>query len=203
MTNKINGDFGSDALEAFRAAYAAQLASPEEHDIDPVTGIPTNVISNTSPWIEHTGLWKANDGMSRDFKPNQPFNLEDYVDLEDTEDSEDVDGTEEDLVEELEESNAPEDLGEPTQYLSDEEFEAFSKLVWGDNEDEDDELNEEEIDNLIDEILGEDDNADDEDGADEDGADEDGEEEDDAEEDDDEEDTDEEDDEENDEDSND
>jgi len=168
MTNRINGDFDQDAIEAFRAAYAAQLANPEDHEIDPVNGLPTNIVHNTSPWIQHTGLWKANDGMSRDFKPNQPFNSDDYfpASSEDEDADEVVEDTEEDAV-----------------YLTDEEFERLSEEIWGSGEDDSDdnsegdsgdddnetpyeedpyeeseteeELNEDEIDALIDEILSE------------------------------------------------
>ena len=82
MTNRIGGDYSADALEAFRSAYAAQMQTPEDLDIAP-NGLPGNEISNTSPWIAHTGLWKANDGLSRDFVPNQPFNPDAYLTQED------------------------------------------------------------------------------------------------------------------------
>lgn len=71
MTNRINGDFNQDSMEAFRAAYAAQLLEPEDQEIDSHTGLPSNVVLNTSPWIQHTGLWKANDGTDKYFVPNQ------------------------------------------------------------------------------------------------------------------------------------
>jgi len=96
MTNKIGGDFNVDAVEAFRAAYAAQLLTPEDLDLDERTGLPTGEISNTSPWLAHTGLWKANDGQSRDFVPNQPFNPEDYY-TTDSFDEEDEETEEEEL----------------------------------------------------------------------------------------------------------
>lgn len=176
MTNRINGDFEQDAIEAFRAAYAAQLSNPEDHEIDPINGLPTNVVHNTSPWIQHTGLWKANDGMSRDFKPNQPFNPDDYfpTNLE----SEGDDGNDDEVAEDTENTDTD------AIYLTDEEFERLSEEIWGsrdgdsdggaesDSDDNDNEtqyeedpyeeseveggeLNEEEIDTLIDEILSE------------------------------------------------
>ena len=172
MTNRINGDFEQDAIEAFRAAYAAQLSNPEDHEIDPINGLPTNVVHNTSPWIEHTGLWKANDGMSRDFKPNQPFNPDDYFPA--NSESEGDDGNDDEVAE---------DTDTDAVYLTDEEFERLSEEIWGpgdgdsdggaesdsdDNEtqyeedpyeesenEEGEELNEDEIDTLIDEILSE------------------------------------------------
>jgi hypothetical protein len=96
MSNRIGGDFDVDAVEAFRAAYAAQLLTPEDLDLDERTGLPTGEISNTSPWLAHTGLWKANDGQSRDFVPNQPFNPEDYYTI-DSFDEEDEETEEEEL----------------------------------------------------------------------------------------------------------
>lgn len=62
-----------DAVEAFRAAYAAQLMTPESQDIDTRTGLPTGEISNTSPWIEHTGLWRYPSGKGPDDDLKQPF----------------------------------------------------------------------------------------------------------------------------------
>ena len=82
MSNRIGGDYSAEALEAFRSAYAAQMQTPEDLDIAP-NGLPGNEISNTSPWLAHTGLWKANDGLSRDFVPNQPFNPDAYLTQED------------------------------------------------------------------------------------------------------------------------
>ena len=94
-TSRLGGDFDFDALETFRSAYASQVMTPEDLDTDGRTGLPGNEISNTSPWVAHTGLWKANNGMNRDFVPNQPFNPGDYF----TQDEEiDVDElTEEDI----------------------------------------------------------------------------------------------------------
>ena len=103
-TSRLGGDFDYDALNAFRVAYADQMQIPEDHDIDARTGLPTENISNTSPWIEHTGLWKANDGLSRDFQPNQPFNPQEYYTAEDSEeeiDEELSDAEIDALVEEL------------------------------------------------------------------------------------------------------
>jgi hypothetical protein len=79
MTNRIGGDFNQDAIEAFRAAYAQQLASPDQDEIANNSGLPTNVIPNTSPWIEHTGLWKAHDGRSLDYQKATPFNPNTYL----------------------------------------------------------------------------------------------------------------------------
>jgi len=178
MTNRISGDFGSDAMEAFRAAYAAQLANPEEHEIDPINGLPTDVISNTSPWLEHTGLWTANNGMSRDFKPNQPFNPKDYLPEDYMPVNEESD--EEDFAPEVVYDDDDE-VGEIEDPLSDEEYDALAEKIWGTSDDEDeevvdyegdepseefgdegeedeeeDDLNDAEIEALIDEILNDD-----------------------------------------------
>jgi hypothetical protein len=85
MTNKINGDFGADSIEAFRAAYASRLLSPEDQEMDERTGLPTDVVLNTSPWIQHTGLWKANDGTNKNFVPNQTLVPGAEVELSDEE----------------------------------------------------------------------------------------------------------------------
>jgi hypothetical protein len=78
-TNRIGGDWDLDALEAFRAAYGQQLSTVEDQDIDAQTGLPTNTISNTSPWIEHTGLWKYPSGKGPDEDLQKPFNVGDYL----------------------------------------------------------------------------------------------------------------------------
>jgi hypothetical protein len=78
-TSRLGGDFDFEALEAFRAAYADKIETPEDHDTDPVTGLPTNNISNTSPWIEHTGLWKYPSGKGPDDDLQKPFNINEYL----------------------------------------------------------------------------------------------------------------------------
>ena len=147
MSNRINGDFDSDSIEAFRAAYAAQILEPEDQQTDKYTGLPTNLILNTSPWLQHTGLWKANDGTNKDFQPNQVL----------------VPGLEEPL-----EEDEYDELGN----LSEEELERLiDQLLAEEGEDEveeeedlpsyeeekDDELSDEEIDRLIEELLSEED----------------------------------------------
>ena len=174
MNNRITGDFDSSTIDAFRAAYAASMASPEEHDVDPVTNLPSNVISNTSPWLEHTGLWKANDGMSRDFKPNQPFNPRDYFPEDEPESMGEVTEDEETVEDSWYETVEEEEV------LSEEEFDMLADEIWDEGEEEvasgdydydsedtsgdEDELNEEEIEELINQILGSDSYDDEEDG---------------------------------------
>lgn len=79
MSNRIGGDFNQDAIEAFRAAYAQQLASPDADEIANNSGLPTNVVTNTSPWIEHTGLWKYPSGKGPDEDLKTPFNPNNYL----------------------------------------------------------------------------------------------------------------------------
>jgi hypothetical protein len=79
MTNRIGGDFNADAIEAFRAAYAQQLASPEQDEIANNSGLPTNVVTNTSPWIAHTGMWRYPSGKGPDEDLKTPFNPNAYL----------------------------------------------------------------------------------------------------------------------------
>jgi hypothetical protein len=60
----MNGYFDPTALEALQQAYEMQL-TPDEMDIDQVTGLPTNQVSNTSPWHGSVDLWKYPDGKNK------------------------------------------------------------------------------------------------------------------------------------------
>jgi hypothetical protein len=82
MTSRIGGDFNLDALEAFRAAYAQQMATPDEEQIANNSGLPTNIIANTSPWLETTGLWKYPSGKGPDDDLKTPFNPDSYYSSE-------------------------------------------------------------------------------------------------------------------------
>lgn len=79
MSNRIGGDFDAETIEAFRAAYAQQLATPDQDEIANNSGLPTNVVTNTSPWIEHTGLWRYPSGKGPDEDLKTPFNPNDYL----------------------------------------------------------------------------------------------------------------------------
>lgn len=79
MTSRIGGDFNQEAIEAFRAAYAQQMQTPDENEIDKLSGLPTNVVANTSPWIEHTGLWKYPSGRGPDQDLKTAFNPNAYL----------------------------------------------------------------------------------------------------------------------------
>ena len=105
-----------DAVEAFRAAYAAQLMTPEDQDMDTRTGLPTGEISNTSPWIEHTGLWRYPSGKGPDDDLKQPFQPESYYEEEESDEEEEltedeVDALVNEILSELsmEEDNEPAD----------------------------------------------------------------------------------------------
>jgi len=95
MTNRIGGDYSHEALEAFRAAYAQQLSTPQDQDIDARTGLPTSHISNTSPWIDHVGVWKYPSGKGPDDDLKQPFQPESYYEEEETDEDEEL--TEEEI----------------------------------------------------------------------------------------------------------
>ena len=135
MTNRIGGDYSVEALEAFRSADAAQMQTPEDLDIAP-NGMPGNEVSNTSPWLAHTGLWKANDGLSRDFVPNQPFNPDSYLTQEDE--------SEEELTEE--------DFDNYLDTLSLDELQSLAEELGIEPEEPSDTMSEEEVDNLIAEL---------------------------------------------------
>ena len=135
-SSRIGGDWSNEALEAFRSAYGQQLFAPDDHDVDPRTGLPTENISNTSPWIQATGLWKANDGLSRDFVPNQPFNPDSYLTQEDE--------SEEELTEE--------DFDNYLDTLSLDELQSLAEELGIEPEEPSDTMSEEEVDNLIAEL---------------------------------------------------
>jgi hypothetical protein len=90
MSNRIGGDFDMDAVEAFRDAYASRLMTPEDQDVDAFTGLPAGEISNTSPWIEHTGLWRYPSGKGPDDDLKQPFKPETYYDGEEVSEDEEL-----------------------------------------------------------------------------------------------------------------
>jgi hypothetical protein len=101
MTNRIGGDFNQDAIEAFRAAYAQQLASPDTDEVANNSGLPTNVITNTSPWIEHTGLWKYPSGKGPDEDLKTPFNPNVYLSDEVVDGDEEIESMSDEEVENL------------------------------------------------------------------------------------------------------
>jgi hypothetical protein len=82
-TSRIGGDYNLEALEAFRAAYGQQLMTPQEHDIDARTGLPTENISNTSPWLATTGIWRYPSGRGVDDNLRTPFNPQEFITQED------------------------------------------------------------------------------------------------------------------------
>jgi hypothetical protein len=101
MSNRISGDFNQDAVEAFRAAYAQQLASVEDDSVANNSGLPTNVVTNTSPWIEHTGLWKYPSGKGPDQDLKTPFNPNAYLSNEIGDGDEEVESMSDEEVEHL------------------------------------------------------------------------------------------------------
>jgi hypothetical protein len=151
MNNRISGDFDSETLEAFRAMYAQQQVAPKELEVDKYTGLPTDVITNVSPWIEHTGLWKANPGTDRDFVPNQVLkgsveqNFEDIRDFDGLS-AEELDALTEKVISEIEEEEAFADLI----YNSDDEDEDDPNVYRGEA---DEELSDDELERIINSII--------------------------------------------------
>jgi hypothetical protein len=168
MSNRINGDFDPGSIDAFRAAYAAQILEPEDQETDPYTGLPTELVLNTSPWIQHTGLWKANDGTDKYFQPNQTLvpgqqdsegEYEGYEDEEDEEDEEEL--TEEELDALLASLNEELDPEDEDLELTEEELDALvEELLLGNSEEDTEDgseegISDEEIDALIAELEAE------------------------------------------------
>jgi hypothetical protein len=100
-SSRIGGDFGAEAIEAFRAAYAQQLASPDQEEIANNSGLPTNTIGNTAPWFEGVGLWKYPSGKGPDDDLKQPFNPNAYLSDEVLDGGEEVEGWTDEEVETL------------------------------------------------------------------------------------------------------
>ena len=101
MTNRIGGDFGAEAIEAFRAAYAQQMQSPDQDEIANNSGLPTNTIANTSPWYEHVGIWKYPSGKGPDDDLKTPFNPNEYLSDEIVDGDDEVDSMSDEEVEHL------------------------------------------------------------------------------------------------------
>ena len=117
----MNGFFNQEALEALQQAYEMQL-TPDEMDIDQFTGLPTNQVSNTSPWHGSVELWKYPNGVTK--TENGPIMY--------TGEDEDLD---EDDEEEYEPSAEYDDDEEDT--LSDEEIDNLIEELLFSDEDED------------------------------------------------------------------
>lgn len=148
MKNQISGDFDSETLEAFRSLYAQREVRPEELEVDQYTGLPTDVVTSVSPWIEHTGLWRANPGTERDFVPNQVLDgSREYEDLRDFDNlsNKDFDNLLESVISEIEEEEAFADLI----YNSDDDDE--DDVYRGEVEDEG--MTDEELERIINGIM--------------------------------------------------
>ena len=79
-SGRVGGDFDYEVMEAFRNAYAQQLASPNDDSVANSSGLPTNTIANTSPWFEHVGAnWRYPSGRGPDGDLKAPFNPNDYL----------------------------------------------------------------------------------------------------------------------------
>jgi len=145
MTNRIGGDYSFEALEAFRAAYADQLITPEDMDTDRLSGMPTSNFSNTAPWHGFVPTWKYPSGRGPESDLKQPFNPGEYLPAK-------------------EEEMTDEEMEGYLSTLTDEELDALLADIEGEHEVEnvdqigetDDTLSDDEIDTLIDEIFASD-----------------------------------------------
>ena len=114
MTNRIGGDFSAETIEAFRAAYAQQLQTPDNDEVANNSGLPTNVIPNTSPWFEHVGFWKYPSGKGPDDDLKTAFDSNAFLS------NEVVDG--DGQIDELSDEDVEAILNEVTQDLEEEEY---------------------------------------------------------------------------------
>ena len=100
-TTRPGGDFNYEAMEAFRSAYAQQLASPNDDEVANASGLPTNTIGNTAPWFEGVGLWKYPSGKGPDQDLKTPFNPNSYLSDEVLDGDEEIDSMSDEEVENL------------------------------------------------------------------------------------------------------
>ena len=90
--------------EALNATLNGERKTAEDEDF--VGEIPTNVVSNTSPWFDKVGLWEANPGNDPTWKPKQELKLneeeetqpEDEVEAEESSENEPVADEDGDLL---------------------------------------------------------------------------------------------------------
>ena len=59
--------------EALTTTLNGERKTAEDEDF--VGEVPTNVVSNTSPWFDKVGLWEANPGNDPTWKPKQELKL--------------------------------------------------------------------------------------------------------------------------------
>jgi hypothetical protein len=123
----MNGFFNQEALEALQQAYEMQL-TPDEMDIDQVTGLPTNQVSNTSPWHGTVDLWRYPDGKNKlETSPIMYRAGEGGADLDDEDEYDDG------IVDETD-SSSDEDEDDT---LTDEEIDTLIEELLDSDEDED------------------------------------------------------------------
>ena len=143
-TNRIGGDYSADALEAFRAAYAAQMQTPEDLETDSRTGLPTGEISNTAPWIHTTGLWKYPSGKGPEDDLKAPFDPNSYFTRPEDDEDDVVDLS----------MLSDEELDSYLDSLSEDELIALNDQLSSAEDDDgsEEEMSDEEIENLIAEL---------------------------------------------------
>ena len=91
--------------EALNATLNGERKTAEDEDF--VGEVPTNVVSNTSPWFDKVGLWEANPGNDPTWKPKQELKIneeeeetqpEDEVEAEESSENEPVEDEDGDLL---------------------------------------------------------------------------------------------------------
>jgi hypothetical protein len=147
-TNRIGGDYSAEALEAFRAAYAAQMQTPEDLETDTRMGLPTGEISNTAPWIHTTGLWKYPSGKGPEDDLKAPFDPNNFFTRpEEEEEAVDISTLSDEELDEYLDSLSEDDL-----IALNEELDS----IVNEDSSSDETMSDEEIENLIAELNDED-----------------------------------------------
>jgi len=111
MTSRIGGDFNSDAVEAFRAAYAQILNAPDDDTVANDSGLPTDTVGNTSPWHGHLPLWKYPSGKGPEDDLKKEFSPDEFISEQNEEDEEfsdeEIDSLLNELLSDEDEETAP------------------------------------------------------------------------------------------------
>ena len=147
-TNRIGGDYSAEALEAFRAAYAAQMQTPEDMETDTRMGLPTGEIANTAPWVHTTGLWKYPSGKGDEENLKAPFDPNNFFTRpEEEEEAVDISTLSDEELDEYLDSLSEDDL-----IALNEELDS----IVNEDSSSDETMSDEEIENLIAELNDED-----------------------------------------------
>ena len=109
--------------------------TPDEMDIDQVTGLPTNQVSNTSPWHGSVDLWKYPDGKNKLETSPIMYRADDAEEIEEEVfDDEIVDEYDDETSDEIEADYDTDDDEEET--LTEEEIDALIEELLSSDEDD-------------------------------------------------------------------